>query len=200
MPIAAPAQSMANVVRVDGTVVSATATSIVVATASGSKTVALAPKMRFFGLTNSSLDKVTQGSFIGTTVAPQPDGTFKSVEVHIFAPSLRGTGEGFTKMGGPGKHMMANSTVKTVSHSANMMANSTVRTVGPSNGGKTISMVFPSGTKSITIPANTKVTYIEPGTKAMLAPGAHVLLLTTSTKAGLVANTIVVGEHGATPM
>jgi hypothetical protein len=48
-------------------------------------------------VSRSALADVTAGSFIGTTVAPQPDGTFKSTEVHIFAPALRGTGEGLHK-------------------------------------------------------------------------------------------------------
>ncbi|HLY02530.1 MAG TPA: hypothetical protein VKR56_08530 [Candidatus Cybelea sp.] len=79
-------------------------------------------------VSRSALADVTAGSFIGTTVAPQPDGTFKSTEVHIFAPALRGTGEGFTQMNDSAKHMMANSTVRTVAV-PNMMANSTVRSV-----------------------------------------------------------------------
>ena len=185
LPIAAPAQSMGKTTRLEGTVVSATATSVVIKTSIGENTVSLARTTRFLGLTNSSLDKVTQGSFIGTTVVPQPDNTFVSTEVHIFAPSLRGTGEGFTKMDSGGTHMMANSTV---------------RTVGSSGGRKMITMVFASGTKTITIPANTPVTYIEPGSRAALVPGAHVLVLAVSSPSGLAAKTLVIGEHGATPM
>ncbi|HLI96619.1 MAG TPA: hypothetical protein VKT72_11105 [Candidatus Baltobacteraceae bacterium] len=49
-------------------------------------------------LTKSSLDNVKNDSFIGTTVVPQPDGTYTSTEVHIFAGALRGMREGFTKM------------------------------------------------------------------------------------------------------
>ena len=200
LPIAAPAQSMGKTTRLEGTVVSATATSVVIKTSIGENTVSLARTTRFLGLTNSSLDKVTQGSFIGTTVVQQTDNTFVSTEVHIFAPSLRGTGEGFTKMDSGGTHMMANSTVRTVAQASHMMANSTVRTVGSSGGRKMITMVFASGTKTITIPANTPVTYIEPGSRAALVPGAHVLVLAVSSPSGLAAKTLVIGEHGATPM
>jgi hypothetical protein len=200
LPLAAPAQSMAKTTRLEGTVVSATATSLVIKTSMGENTVSLARSTRFLGLSNSSLDKVTQGSFIGTTVVPQPNNTFVSTEVHIFAPSLRGTGEGFTKMDNGGTHMMANSTVRTVAQSPHMMANSTVRAVNSNGGRKTITMVFPSGTKTITIPANTPVTYIEPGSKALLAPGARILVLAVSNPSGLAAKTLVIGEHGATPM
>jgi hypothetical protein len=200
LPIAVPAQSMAKAMRLNGTIVSATGTSIVIKTSTGEDTLSVARGTRFLSLSNSSLDKVTQNSFIGTTVVPQPDGTFVSTEVHIFAPSLRGTGEGFTKMDSGGTHMMANSTVRTVAAASHMMANSTVKTVGSSGGRKTITMVFPSGTKTIEIPANVPVTYIEPGSRAALVPGAHVLVLAVSSPSGLAAKTLVVGEHGATPM
>jgi hypothetical protein len=193
-PVAVPAQSMGKSMRLEGTIVSATATAIIIKTSSGNDTLSLARSTRLLSRSNSSLDKVTQGSFIGTTVVPQPDGTFVSTEVHIFAPSLRGTGEGFTKMDSNGSHMMANSTVRTVAAASHMMANSTVRTVGSSGGRKTITMVFPSGTKTIAIPANVPVTYIGPGSRAALVPGAHVLVLAVPTSSGLAAKTLVVGN------
>ncbi len=191
---------MAKTTRLNGTIVSVTAKSIVIKTPTGERTLSLAQSTRVLGLSNSSLNKVTQSSFIGTTVVPQPDNTYVSTEVHIFAPALRGTGEGFTKMDSGGTHMMANSTVRTVTQASHMMANSTVRSVGSSGGRKTITMVFPSGTKTIAIPANTPVTYIEPGSKALLVAGAKVLVLAVPSPSGLAAKTLVVGEHGATPM
>jgi hypothetical protein len=199
-PVAVPAQSMGKSMRLEGTIVSATATAIIIKTSSGNDTLSLARSTRLLSRSNSSLDKVTQGSFIGTTVVPQPDGTFVSTEVHIFAPSLRGTGEGFTKMDSNGSHMMANATVRTVAQASHMMANSTVRTVGSNGGRKMITMIFPSGTKTITIPSNTPVTYIEPGSKAALVTGAHILVLAVPSSSGLAAKTVVVGEHGAKPM
>jgi hypothetical protein len=182
-----------------GMIVSTTPTSFVITTASGAKTIFFAPNMRFFGIAKSSLDKVTANSFIGTTVVPQPDGTYTSTEVHIFAPSLRGTGEGFTKMDKRGKRMMANATVKSVRRPSNMMANSTVRTVGSSVAGKIITMHFKSGTKRITIPANTRVTYIDPGSKTMLVRGAHVEVIAASVHGRLVTHALIVGERGYVP-
>ena len=128
--------------RLQGTVNSVTDNSIAVSTAHGSQTAALAPKLRVLELTKSSLDKVHNNSFVGTTVVRQSDGTYKSTEVHIFADALRGTGEGFTKMNASGPRMMANATVHAP---VNMMANSTVRTMSSSGNGKTISMTFQGG-------------------------------------------------------
>jgi hypothetical protein len=198
LPIATPAQSMPPSVRIEGTIASTTSTSVTLKTKEGAKVLSLAQKVRYFILSKSSLDRVVQGSFIGTTVVPQPDGTYVSTEVHIFAPALNGTGEGFTKMDS-GKHMMANSTVRTVTHGSNMMANSTVRTVGSAGGKKMITMIFPSGTKNITIPAGTPVTYIDRGSKTMLVPGAHVLVIATP-GAPATAKTIIVSKDGASLM
>lgn len=185
-------------VNVSGTLVSASAATLVVDTPAGRKSVSYNSKVRFFAVSKSALDKVVEGAFIGTTVAPQPDGTFTSTEVHIFAPSLRGTGEGFTQMGDSGKHMMANATVRTAA-SPNMMANSTVRTVGTAAGGKTITMTFPSGTKTIRIPPNVPIVYVEPGTMAMLTPGAHVRVAGLANGKVLTARFVLVGRNGMVP-
>src|SRR5262249_25613169 len=41
-----------------------------------------------------SLDDIKAGSFVGVTGMPQPDGSQKALEVHIFPEAMRGTGEG----------------------------------------------------------------------------------------------------------
>jgi len=45
-------------------------------------------------VTRMALADVKQGSFVGITAIPQPDGTQKAVEIHIFPEAMRGTGEG----------------------------------------------------------------------------------------------------------
>ena len=197
VPVAAATQSSPNAVRLNGDIVSVTANSLVLKTATGPQTVQFIAKPRYFSVSKSSLDKVTQNSFIGTTVVPQSGNKYVSTEVHIFAPSLRGTGEGFTKMDSGGTHMMANAAVASVARpTSRMMANSTVRSVGSNSGQKAITMVFPSGTINVTIPANTPVTYIEPGSKALLVSGAHVLVLGTRTSSGVQGRSFVVAKDG----
>jgi hypothetical protein len=41
-----------------------------------------------------SMSDIQDNSFVGITAMPQPDGTIKAVEVHVFAEPLRGIGEG----------------------------------------------------------------------------------------------------------
>ncbi len=185
-------------VFLSGTVVSADGASLVIDALSGRKSVSYNSKTRIFVVSRSTLADVTAGSFIGTTVAPQPDGTFKSTEVHIFAPYLRGTGEGFTQMNDSAKHMMANSTVRTVAV-PNMMANSTVRAAHSTAAGTTITMSFPSGTKTIIIPADVPVVYIERGTPAILTSGAHVRVGAIANGEALAARSVLVGKNGLVP-
>jgi hypothetical protein len=180
--------------RLQGTLISVRATSIAVATSQGNENIALSPKLRVLNLTKSSLDKVQNNSFIGTTVVPQPDGTYNSTEVHVFADSLRGMGEGFTKMNPTGSRMMANATVHVP---VNMMANSTVRSMRSGGNGKTISMTFPNRTITIHIPQNVPVSYISPASRSVLEKGKSVLLFCNGAPGKFTASTVVVIEPGA---
>jgi hypothetical protein len=189
--LAAAPQSPA---RVQGTIASVSSSSITVSTPHGTQAVALGPKLRVVDLSKSSLDKVHNNSFIGTTVVPQSDGTYKSTEVHIFAEALRGMGEGFTKMNRSGSRMMANAAVHMPT---NMMANSTVRTIRSTAGGKTISMTFPDRKITIHIPQNVPVTYISPASRSLLEKGKNVLVICSGASGKLTANTVIVIEPGA---
>lgn len=53
---------------------------------------------------------IKAGEFIGSGAMPQPDGTQKAIEVHIFPEAMRGTGEGFRPWTRPGS-TMTNGTV-----------------------------------------------------------------------------------------
>ena len=55
----------------------------------------LAEKMLVVDVVKASMAEIKEGSFIGSGAMPQPDGSQKAIEVHIFPESMRGTGEGF---------------------------------------------------------------------------------------------------------
>jgi hypothetical protein len=187
------AATMPKSTRFQGTVAAVSSNTITVSTSHGRQTVALDSHTRFLDLTKSSLDKVNNGSFIGTTVVPQPDGSYKSTEVHIFAEALRGMGEGFTKMNSSGSRMMANSTVHAP---GNMMANSTIRSMSSNAGGKTISMTFPGQKITVHIPANVPVSFISQGGRSLVRNGKTVLVICNGAP-NLTARTVVVIEPGA---
>jgi hypothetical protein len=92
----AVAQALAaQPVHVRDTIVSSSPGSILVNTGSEKEMIAFGQHMRLVGVVNSSLNKVAPGDFIGTTVAPQTDGSLKALEVHIFPSALKGSGEGY---------------------------------------------------------------------------------------------------------
>src|SRR6266851_624491 len=71
----------------------------------------LADKMLVVEVVKASMADIKEGSFIGSGAMPQPDGSQKAIEVHIFAESMRGTGEGFRPWDGAPNSTMTNGTV-----------------------------------------------------------------------------------------
>src|SRR5262245_60928235 len=56
--------------------------------------VKLADDVKVLAVDRKSMADVKQGVFVGIAAMPQPDGSQKAVEIHIFPEALRGTGEG----------------------------------------------------------------------------------------------------------
>ena len=191
---AALAASMPRSTRLQGTIASVAPSSITVATNHGNETIAIDSKTRILDLSKSSLDKVRNNSFIGTTVIPQPDGSYTSTEVHIFAEALRGMGQGFSKMNPSGTRMMANAAVRMP---VNMMANATVHNARSAGGGKTISMTFPGRKIMVRMPANVPVSFISTSTRAALQRGKKVLAICNGAPGKFTAKTVVIMERGA---
>ncbi len=74
-------------------------------------TLNLAEKVVVVDVVKATLADIKEGSFIGSGAMPQPDGSQKAIEVHIFAESMRGTGEGFRPWDGAPSSTMTNGTV-----------------------------------------------------------------------------------------
>src|SRR6202166_556727 len=74
-------------------------------------TLNLADKMLVVEVVKASMADIKDGDFIGSGAMPQPDGSQKAIEVHIFAESMRGTGEGFRPWDGAPNSTMTNGTV-----------------------------------------------------------------------------------------
>lgn len=79
----------------------------------------LASKVLVVGVVKASMADIKPGDFIGSGAMPQPDGSQKAIEVHIFAESMRGTGEGFRPWDGAPNSTMTNGTVGTSVTSVN---------------------------------------------------------------------------------
>jgi len=71
----------------------------------------LADKLMVVEIAKASAAEIKAGEYIGSGAMPQPDGSQKAVEVHIFADSMRGTGEGHGPWDGAPNGTMTNGTV-----------------------------------------------------------------------------------------
>jgi hypothetical protein len=81
--------------RVRGTLQKMDGNNLTIATKSGKEAnVPLKDGAPIIAVTKGAMSDIKSNTFVGITAMPQPDGTQKAIEVHVFEESLRGTGEG----------------------------------------------------------------------------------------------------------
>ena len=138
------------------------------------------------GVEKAMLSDIKQNSFVGITAMPQPDGTQKAVEVHIFPEARRGAGEGHRPW-----DLMPNST----------MTNANVEQLVTSVDGPMLTMKYKDGEKKISVPNNATIVQFVNGDKADLKPGAKFFVAAgTKLPNGDVETAgINVGKNGLTP-
>jgi hypothetical protein len=135
-------------------------------------------------VTLAKISEIQPGRYIGTAAVPQPDGTLKALEVHIFAPEMAGTGDGHRPW-----DLTPNST----------MTNGAVGDLVTSNG-RTITVKYKDGEKKVVVPEDVPIVNMEPGDRSLLVPGAHVVLFAKKGPDGaLTALFISAGKNGVTP-
>jgi hypothetical protein len=116
----------------------------------------LADNVQVVDVVKASMADIKDGSFIGSGAMPQPDGTQKAVEVHIFAESMRGTGEGFRPWDGAANGTMTNGTV-----------GETVTNVN----GPVITVKYKGGEQKIVVTPNVPIVKYEIGDMSAVKPG-----------------------------
>ena len=139
-----------------------------------------------FGVVKTSLAEIKEGSYIGVTAMPEPDGTQKAVAVHIFPENQRGAAEGFRPW-----DLRANST----------MTNATVAETVKGTDGQHILVKYKDGEKKVLVPPETPIVTFVVGDKSEMKPGANVIIFGAQKKADgtLEANRVNVGRDGITP-
>jgi hypothetical protein len=173
--------------RVRGTIDSVNGSTLNVTTRDGSKKVIkLADNAVVGGVAKASLSDVKQGGFVGITAMPQPDGTQKAVEIHIFPEAARGTGEGHRPW-----DLMPNST----------MTNATIDSEVAISDGQKLVLKYKDGEKTFIVPANVTVVSFVPATAADLKPGAKIFVVAGAEQpdGSIAAPRINVGLNGITP-
>ena len=146
---------------------------------------------------------VTNGGYVGTTAVPQADGTLLAKEVHVFTEAQRGTGEGHYPMSTPGD-TMTNATVSSMSTARprDTMTNATVAAAGTAGDNHRLTLTYKGGEKTVVVTVDVPIIASEPGDRALLVPGAHVVVTARrDADGGLTAERISVGKDGfATPI
>jgi outer membrane lipoprotein SlyB len=176
-----------DMVRVRGTIESVNGQTLNVKGRDGAPiTVKLADDVRVLAVDKKSLADVKQGVFVGITAMPQPDGTQKAVEIHIFPEALRGTGEGHRPW-----DLMPNST----------MTNANIDSAVTSVDGQELVLKYKDGEKKFIVPANVDVVMFAPAAVADLKPGEKIFVVAGKKQADgtIAAPSIVVGRGGVNP-
>src|SRR5689334_8149073 len=95
LAIAAPSPTQAaEMVHVRGTVVSLDGSKLTVKTREGpDEAVALKPGFKVAGIAKASVGEIKPGDFVGIASLPAAAGGDAAVEVLVFPPAMKGTGE-----------------------------------------------------------------------------------------------------------
>ena len=181
-----PAQA-AETVRVRGTIVGLDGSTLTVKTREGPNAMLmLKPGWKMAGVAKASLEDIKPGDFVGIASLPTAAGGDGAVEVLVFPPAMKGTGEGSYPWDLKPKSTMTNATVTNA-----------VKGVE----GRTLDLSYSGGKeKKISIPEGVPIVTFAPATEADLKPGATVFVPAQRGDDGaLAAGFVVVGTNGVDP-
>src|SRR3954453_7031949 len=177
----------APTVRIRGTIESVDGNTLAIKTREGTDVkVNMTDNVAVFAVVKTSLLEIKDGSYIGVTGLPEPDGTQKAIAVHIFPENQRGAAEGFRPW-----DARANST----------MTNATVAQTVKGTDGQNITVKYKDGEKKVVVPPDTPIVTFVASDKSELKPGAKLIILGSVKKDDglLQANRVNVGRDGVTP-
>ncbi len=154
-------------------------------------TVSLADNAVIVGVLKATVADIKEGSYIGSGALPQPDGTQKAVEVHIFAESQRGTGDGHR---GNWDGSPYGAGIGTMTNGAAGQAVSGV-------DGPVITVKYKDGEKKIIVGPTVPIVRYEVGDKSELKPGAAINIAAATKKPDgtFGAARVNVGRNGLVP-
>jgi hypothetical protein len=128
-----------------------------------SLTIKLAEPLRVAAMVKSSLADIKEGSFIGVSAMPQPDGTQKAYAIHIFMDSQKGVvADRFDD--------------KWDNRPGSTMTNANVATTVAGNDGQNLLVKYKDGEKKVLIPPGIPIARYTPGTAADLKVGSKIFI------------------------
>jgi hypothetical protein len=177
----------AESVRVRGTVVGLEGSTLTVKTREGPNAMLmLKPGWKMAGVAKASVEDIKPGDFVGIASLPTASGGDGAIEVLVFPPALKGSGEGNYPWDLKPKSSMTNATVTNA-----------VKGVD----GRTLDLSYSGGKeKKISIPDGVPIVTFGPATPTDLKPGVAVFVPAQRGDDGaLGAGFVVVGNNGIAP-
>jgi hypothetical protein len=173
----------APTVRVRGEITKVDGTTLHVKSRTGEDlTVKLADPPRITGMVKASLADIKEGSFIGISAMPQPDGSQKAFGIHIFMDAQKGVvpDRFFPWDAKPGS----------------TMTNANVATTVSGKDGQDLLVKYKDGEKKVAVPPGTPIAKYMPGNADDLKVGRKVFVAAATKEADgtLLAPNISVGR------
>jgi hypothetical protein len=183
---AAFADTPSTTVRGTVAAVSSDAKSLTMKSRAGDEVkVQLEPKTIFVSVVRASAADLKPNSFIGVAAVPEPDGSLKALEVHIFPEALRGSGEGFRPF-------------DLAPHSS--MTNGSINARIGGVDGDELTVAYKGGSQKIHLPAGTPIVTFAPGAATDLKAGAAAIVRGPKAADGDVeATAVLIGKDGLVP-
>lgn len=201
--------------RVRGTVSSISSESLTVHTATGTDVaMTLGSDTKYLQVEKSSLGNIEKDSYIGTATK-SVGSVLVALEVVIFPPSMKGTGDGHyawdtipdTTVSGGGKtaSAMTNGSVAAVATSSaqpgvnSTMTNGSVAAASSKDGAKQLTVSYKGGEQTILVPPTAPIVTFKPGTMAGVSKGETVFVSATKDGDKVMANAVAYGVNGVKP-
>ena len=174
-------------VRIRGTIEAVDGSLLTVKSREGTDMkVRLTDNVTVVGVAKTAISEIKQGSYIGVSAMPEPDGTQRALAVQIFPEAQRGVAEGFRPW-----DLRPNST----------MTNATVAETVAGTDGEIILVKYKDGEKKVVVPPDTPIVSFIAGDRSELKPGARIIIFSATRKedGSLEAAPVNVGRDGITP-
>ena len=145
-------------------------------------TVKLAEPMRVSAMVKSSLADIKEGTFIGVSAMPMPDGTQKAYGIHIFLESQKG--------------VVADRFSEWDNRPGSTMTNANVATTVAGKDGQDLLVKYKDGEKKVIIPPGTPIAKYVAGSAADLIVGKKIFVGGAAKQAdgSLLAPNVAVGR------
>ncbi len=182
------AAATAQTLRVRGTIEKADGNVLTLKSSDGAELkLTLTDNALIVAVVKASMAEIKEGTFLGSAAMPQPDGSQKALEVHIFPEEMRGTGEGHRPYAPVPNSTMTNGSAW----------GATVAGVD----GPAILVRYKDGEKKIVVPPGAPIVRYEIGGKSDLKAGGRFTVIAATRKPDgtLEANRINVGRDGVVP-